>query len=88
MKSNIASLMAVAFGLSATSGNSGFSLDTGRTISPAQQRRIDAWNADAPRRNALAAEISVWNGQVKRRNRAFATTGKNKHQRAAALLRS
>jgi hypothetical protein len=87
MKSNIASLMAVAFGLTATSGNPAFSLGTSRTISPAQQRRIDAWNADAPRRNALAAEIAVFNSKVKRRNRAFATTGKNKHQRASLLSR-
>jgi hypothetical protein len=88
MKSNIASLIAVAAGLaSSTSSNPFFSLNTGRTISPAQQRRIDAWNADAPRRNAQAAEIAAWNSKVQRRNRAFATTGKNKHQRAA-LLRS
>jgi hypothetical protein len=87
MKSNIAYLIAALAGMTTTSGNPAFSLGAGRTISPAQQRRIDAWNADAPRRNALAAEIAVWNSKVTRRNRAFATTGKNKHQRAALLSR-
>lgn len=36
-----------------------------------QKRRFAAWQADAPRRNALAAEIAEWNSKVKRRNQRF-----------------
>jgi hypothetical protein len=82
MKSNIASLIAALAGMTATSGNPAFSLGSGRTISAVQQRMQAAWEADAPRRLALAREVRAWNANVKRRNRAFATTGKNKHQRA------
>ena len=37
--------------------------------SEVQKRMHAAWLADAPRRNALAAEIAEWNSKVKRRNR-------------------
>lgn len=36
-----------------------------------QKRRIAAWQADAPRRAALAVEIAEWNSKVKRRNQRF-----------------
>jgi hypothetical protein len=86
MKSNIASLIAIAAGLSATNSNYP-ALGSGRTVSAVQQRMQAAWEADAPRRLALAREIRAWNSNVTRRNRAFATTDKNKHQRASLLSR-
>jgi hypothetical protein len=70
MKNNIASLIAVALGLAGTNSNIR-PLGSVRTISAVQERMQAAWEADAPRRNALRREIAVWNSQVKRRNQRF-----------------
>lgn len=62
-------LIATLMGL----GNgAGFLPSFGRSEpSASQKRRIDAWQADAPRRRAVAAEIAEWNSKVKRRNQRF-----------------
>lgn len=49
-----------------------FGLMGGRSApSDTQQRMRAAWEADAPRRNRLAAECAEWNKNVKRRNQRF-----------------
>lgn len=49
-----------------------FGLMNGRSMpSDTQQRMREAWEADAPRRNRLAAECAEWNSKVKRRNQRF-----------------
>lgn len=71
MKTNITVAAAVMAAISNLRVNVFGRMNGANTLSAAQQRRSDAWVADAPRRARLAAECAEWNKNVKRRNQRF-----------------